>query len=427
MGRRGSRRRGGWRRKGQVIEAYVRVHAGTGGLRTRRYPVDTAVADIQGWIDDEVTEWRRRHPKGAPGTLARDVATYLQLLADRPALQRDRRTQLACWCAQFGARSRWSLTAAIVETALVALAASGKAASTVKKYRTALYHLFTKLDGRNAPNPLRDVRPPREPDALPRWIPRPIVDAILAALPETRGGRKLSATQATALWQATRDAHANASQLAQAYGVSEAAVRKLARQRSAPTRTASKSAARLRVMANVGLPPAQIRALQPTDLDLTGAPPSVLVRGRKKGGGVRPARVPLTPDGVAALEAFVVADAWGAFSMAALDRMFRRAIRRLCSTLEADPATAALGASLRVQLATAVPYDLRHSYLTEAQLASRNLRATQGLALHADSRMTHRYTLAAVAPELANAADLLAARLHDQRLALAADAFKAKR
>lgn len=57
----------------------------------------------------------------------------------------------------------------------------------------------------------------------------------------------------------------------------------------------------------------------------------------------------------------------------------------------------------------ATPYNLRHSILTEAQLATGNISATQRFALRADPRMTRRYTLAAVDPELTRAAALLSA------------------
>jgi integrase len=55
------------------------------------------------------------------------------------------------------------------------------------------------------------------------------------------------------------------------------------------------------------------------------------------------------------------------------------------------------------------PYDLRHSFLTEAYRVSRDIRATQELALHTDVRMTRRYTLGAVDERLQDVAKHLAA------------------
>ena len=189
-------------------------------------------------------------------------------------------------------------------------------------------------------------------------------------------------------------------------------VRKIARlQPSALTKwkdQPSKAKARLQVMAYVGLPPAILMLIQRADLDLAGA--SVVVHGRKKGGGTRPVRLPLTPHGVAAFTAFVAADAFGRYSAPVAQSAFRRAIATMCTRLEANDQTRALGQQLRAQLRDATAYDLRHSFLTDAQLATGNLRATQGLAMHADIRQTMRYTLASVAPELQAAAEAIAAR-----------------
>jgi hypothetical protein len=58
----------------------------------------------------------------------------------------------------------------------------------VRHYRTALYSLWTALDGNDAPNPLRDVKPPRSDDPEPRALPYEIIDGILAAMPERGKG-----------------------------------------------------------------------------------------------------------------------------------------------------------------------------------------------------------------------------------------------
>jgi integrase len=421
--KRGSRRRGGWRRKGNKLQVYVRVHSGPGGLKTCAFPVETESSKLQDWIDDTFRDYRRKHPRGTPGTLTRDVETYLKLLVDRPGLQRDRAFQLAWWCDQFGARARWSLQPVELETALNTLTAAGAAASTVKKYRTALYHLFTKLDGKRHGNALRDVPPPREPDPLPKAIPYPIIDAIFAAMPDRRYARSLTIDQARALQQKARRPDASYAALAREYDVSETMVRKIAVNRHGPRHDVpSQSKARLRMMAYLGWAPAMIRAFDPGDYD--PETPSIIARGRKKGGGSRAVRQKLTPDGVSAVEALLAAEAYdrllpsgrrSAFSMSSLDRLFRRGIDRLCDELEATLETTAIGQRLRLELAAATPYWLRHSFLTEAQLATGNINATQGLAVHSDARMTRRYTLAAVTPELAHAADLLTARWSGQR------------
>jgi integrase len=374
MTKRGSRRRGGWRRKGNRLQAYVRLHAHVGGLKTKSYPLTTEPRVIQEWIDKTSLKYRTKHPKTEPGTFAADIAAYLPLLADRPKLRAARAVHLAWWAAcvgtngiRFGARQRETLEPVELERALTALLAAGKAPSTVKKYRMALFHLFTKLNGKNGENPLRDVRPPREADPLPKALPVSIIAAILNAMPDRGQGLR----------------HQDRA-------------------------TVSKTKARLRVIATTGIPHAQLRQI--TAKDLEWDEPSVLVRGRKKGSGTRTARLPLTPAGVEAFRAMAAAEAWGPFSASSMNASFQRGITHLCATLKEKPETRALGDRLERDLADATPYSLRHSFLTEAQLATGNVAATQRLAMHADIRMTQRYTLAAVHPELKAAALLLAER-----------------
>jgi integrase len=357
------RRRGGWRTHKGRIEAYIRLGD---KLHTHQFPKGTDAKTLQGWIDREFYDHQRKHPRGEAGTLARDVETYLPLLADRPDLQRDRTLHLAWWCETFGRRARWSLEAHELKAALASLTAEGYAASTVKKYRTALFHLFTSLDGHNAPNPLRDVTPPREPDPLPRALPPAIVDAIFAAMLDRGQGERFK----------TRP-------------------------------TVSKTKARLQVMAYVGLPPAQVKQITAADIDWTD--PSLLVRGRAKGQGTRTVRLPLTEQGVLALRAFVAAEAFGRFSTSSARKVFLGAITRMCATLEAKPETAEQGKRLRTELAAfgPRPYDLRHGFLSRTYAISHDIYATQLLGLHTDPRMTARYTLAAVDPRLKDVIGLL--------------------
>jgi integrase len=413
MAKRGSRRRGGWRRKRGKLQAYVRIHEGPGGLRTRTYSLDTAAADIQKWIDETFRKQGRR--RVAAGTLAADVKAYLPALVDRPRLQQQRATQLAWWCDRFGSRTRASLKPLEIETALNELTAAGKAPSTVQKYRTALYHLFTKLDGKSEPNPLRDVPVPRPREPQLRAIPYDIIEAIFAAMPDRRYATKLEEAEAAAIYKEATQPKANRSAIARAHGLSETMVRKIVAKAGKRFDAAAQGKAILRVIAYTGLPPAQIKLLEPSHIDWQ-TPSSVMAQGRKKGGGTRSVRLPLVPQGVDALRAFVDAGAVGvAFSSSSLNATFRRGVSRMCAKLEAKPETRAIGEQLRVELREATPYWLRHSFLTESQLATGNINATQSLAMHSDARMTRRYLLAAVAPELRRAAELLTARWGGQR------------
>ena len=84
-----------------------------------------------------------------------------------------------------------------------------------------------------------------------------------------------------------------------------------------------------------------------------------------------------------------------------------RAVRAMVDRLALTDYRAAKALLDSLQRTRIRPYDLRDSYLTESYRVGRDLRATQALAMHADIRMTTRYTLAAVDPRLSN----LAARL----------------
>jgi len=387
------RERGNVRRKRSGLQAYVRV---AGVLYSKMFPADTPRETWRAWIDATVDE-------PAAGTLAADVEVYLATLADRPKREAERRVQLAYWIARFPKRPRRSITAVEIRIGVADLLNTGRAASTVRHYLTALHHLWSTLDGRAAPNPLRDVPRPRQPAPLPRAIPYPVIEGILAEFATHRHGK----LDAAALEQIRTRCAAGEPQraLARAFGVTDAAVSKIIRgARKAGDPTPAKTAARLRVLAYTGIPPAQIGALQRADIDWQGG--TVLVRPRRKGAGAPPRRHPLTAAGLAALEAFAAVDAFGPFNTSSAHHAFRRAVDRYCRRLEDDPATHEAGVALRVQLADVRPYDLRHSFLT-AVYAVADRSIVQAFGSHADPRTSDRYTLAGVAPAMRAAVEAL--------------------
>jgi integrase len=139
---------------------------------------------------------------------------------------------------------------------------------------------------------------------------------------------------------------------------------------------------RLLVMAYTGLAPAEIKRLEPAHVDLVGA--SVWVPGRRKGAGTRGKRRPLTRQGVAALQAFVTAEAWGPFSTSTMRRAFRLALAKV---KREHPTWHLNGVR---------PYDLRHSFATAVYRITGNLDVTRGLLGHADRKTTLRYAAGAV-------------------------------
>jgi integrase len=81
-------------------------------------------------------------------------------------------------------------------------------------------------------------------------------------------------------------------------------------------------------------------------------------------------------EGVAALRAFDLANAYGKFSTSAAYKSFQVACRHL-------------------GLAGLRPYDLRHSFLTAVYAATGDLQATATAGDHSTLDLTRRYTLAA--------------------------------
>ena len=108
---------------------------------------------------------------------------------------------------------------------------------------------------------------------------------------------------------------------------------------------------------------------------------AVFVAGRRKGQGTKGQTLPLTSQGLAALQQFDELDCWGQFSTSSMWKSFQRACTRL-------------------GLHGLRPYDLRHSFGTAVYAATGDLRATQRLLGHASRVTTDRYTLAAVPERL---------------------------
>lgn len=407
-------------------DACVTVGTGAGRLQVaRRFSLDEPLRDIKAWQRKERVRLEQLRPRSAHGPFEKDIVRYLLTLADRPRLQAERHYQLAWWAEQrghdgkrFGDRRRHTFQRDELQAALAARATlpsrhrAGEtmSPSSLRHYRTALFHLYSTLDGKSSPNPVRDVPAPPSPDPEPRAIPYAIIEAIFDAMQDQQRASKIDPQQAATIAELAARPGANKSAIARQYGVTETAIRKIIAESRPREDVAAKTKLRLAVMAYVGLPPAQIMLL--SEADVNWDEPSVLVKGRKKGKGSRTARLPLSPKGAVALRAFFAADATGPFDTTSARRVWWRAIQTMCDRLAQTTDQLAADALLEsLRQVRARPYDLRHSYLTQIQLAGRNLHATQQLAMHSDSRQTQRYTLAAVNQQLLDVVAALGNRL----------------
>jgi integrase len=155
--------------------------------------------------------------------------------------------------------------------------------------------------------------------------------------------------------------------------------------------------ARLRVIAYTGLAHGQLAALKKDDVDLEAA--TVAVTSRRKGRKLvraqdkpLPQLLPLVPQAIEAFRAFDRLGCWGMFSNSSMWKAFQRACKTLGIT------------GLR-------PYDFRHSWGSMIYAETRDLRTTGALLNHRSERTTRRYTIAAVAPHIADAVAKVRAKL----------------
>jgi integrase len=362
----------GIRRHGAGWQAEVRVKGHERSIR--QFALDADPAEIQAWRKDEKARLRLTSPRATKGTFAADAKRYLSLVTTMPSFKM-RKRDIGLWIGVFGTRARSSITRADIRAQRDRWHREGPkrvwrkhsdrhgggwvdvpgplAASTVNHRLRALANLYTVLDGRHAPNPARDVPEIEEEEGEDRSLPYTLIEMIIAAMPDRSQGKK---------------------------GVKRTAV--------------SLTKIRARVMAYVGLPPADIGRLTSERVNLDAG--WVDTGKRKKGKGVLTGRRPLTPEGASALRAFVAAEAFGSFSTSSLLKSVRRACRKVADVLAKDNETAALAPIVR----KIRPYDLRHSYVAEVLEKSGDFHATQLLSGHAELRTTMSYGRRAVNPAL---------------------------
>jgi integrase len=311
--------------------------------REKRFDAETSIKTIKAWQDETRVALRKISPTATRGTFAADAARYLAAVAAMPTYK-EREQHIALWTAEFGARARYTITTPDVDAVLSRWLNAKLSPSTVRNRRTALLHLWNRLDGPDAQNPVRRALKPALPDAEARALTYDQINAILKAMPDVGQG----------LAGKSRD-------------------------------DASKTKARVAVIAYTGLPHSLIKRLTPASVDWQLG--TVTVPRRHKGRGVKSRTLKLTDAGLAALEHFAALECWGPFSNSSMIKSFHRA----CETANVRPLP-------RV-------YDLRHSFATEMYRRTGDPKATAEMLMHAPtSRMMDRYTIAGVEPRLRLAA-----------------------
>lgn len=248
----------------------------------QRYPLGTPLETMKAWQERRKPELRalaKRRAGAAPGSFGADCERYLAAVKGMPTY-RWRADDIALWRRALGdERRRDTIQQAEVAAVLHRWFTEPRSktnkrpygASTVNHRRTALLHLYTTLDGPDAPNPVRGIKKFREPDPKPKGYSYAVIQQILA---QVRG---------------------------------------------------AKTRARLAVMAYTGLPPAQIMRVEAEHVDWRAR--KVWVQGRRKGMGTQGRLYPLTPEGLKAFRALAAAQAWGRYSTSSARRDFRAACK----------------------------------------------------------------------------------------------------
>lgn len=329
---------------------------------SKTFPADSLLSDRRAWRERMRVEARRGRLPDDSSTFADDAARYLESIAALPTIEQ-RRQHIDEWTRLFGDRLRSSIRPHEIRaqrdrwlteprTDLQGRRRPPYAAASVNKRLRALSNLWRVLDGRHAPNPVREVPEADEIESEPRALPYGVIEAILEAMPDVTRAPK---------------------------GAKRAA--------------GNRTKARLAVMAWTGLAHVQLAGLRREDVDWDG--PSVWVRGRRKGAAGterRGHRKPITPQAVTALRRFDTLNCWGRFSHASMRKSLRAACRKVEDRFRRDGIT--------IDLSRVRPYDFRHSYATALLAATRDLQTTQRLMLHQSASTTERYARAAVDPVL---------------------------
>jgi integrase len=258
--------------------AHIRIH---GTLHTQRFSRDTPLVDIRQWLLTTEMTYRGRSATRT-GKFADDAAVYLESVKAMPTFDQ-RKQHIGEWVAVFGDARRSRITSDQIARQLhewrtmprTITKRGGKqvvltlSPAAVNKRRTALMHLFTVLDGKATPNPVKNVPPFAVPDPAPRALPYEVTRQIILGMPP------------------------------------------------------SKSQARLMVILTTGIPLAELQKITPDDVNLENR--VVAIAGRRKGRGTGGRIVPLTDDGIAAFRLMAREEAWGRFTRTPLRRALRRA------------------------------------------------------------------------------------------------------
>lgn len=258
--------KGGW-------QAYTEIHDKT---HSKGFPLSETVEEMRAWISRERDLHRK--PKAVRGSFGAEIAEYLTRVVAMPSYQQ-RAAHLELWAKALRPdRLRRTITTAEIDRVIQQWILDGFAPRTIRKRRMSLLSMWNKLDGKDAPNPVRSSQCPREPKDEARSIDYETIGRLFDVM------------------------------------------------RPSPTKTC------LLVLAWTGLPPGLMDKIEKSDLNL--AQKTLRVRPRRKGAGVEARTLPLIPQGVEALRQFDREKLYGRVSHHNMNALFHRACLKLTPPLE---------------------------------------------------------------------------------------------
>jgi site-specific recombinase XerD len=146
------------------------------------FPKGTALRKMVGWQTDERARLRRMSIVPATGTLKADIPRYLNTLAHKARLAKDRKYQLEAWVERFGTRRRHTIMRSEIQQQVKAWERDGIAASSIRHRLTALSKLYEELDSEDGNNPVKGVKRPSEPEPRPDARPVEMIEKVLDEL-----------------------------------------------------------------------------------------------------------------------------------------------------------------------------------------------------------------------------------------------------
>lgn len=364
----------GFTKTSHGFRAWVRVASKRDDFneaRTKRFPSSATTQEIKDWRTETkdalrvLLEKRRRRLAELRGGVvssgfrADAITRYLPAVQAMPTYAQ-RVKDIQVWVDEFGDRDRSSIKSHEIRAVRDRWLTVGPkrvlrpvngirqwievpeplSASSVNHRLRALSNLWTVLDGRHAPNPVREVPEADEPLEIPRAIDYDTIRLILAAMADRGRPEK-------------------------------------GKERSLD----SLAKVRARVMAWTGITPGELGRIAEAEIAAAVDRGVLHVPARRKGKGAPGRLVPLHDDAVDALKDLLRLKACGPFRSRGVLRAWQTASLKV------------LGRKTRI-------YDLRHSFMTAVTQSTNDLGLAGRLGGHKDPRTTARYAQAALLPML---------------------------